>query len=141
MQPENLLTSSDLDLTSATLKSALGRWFPIYETLTETLSQPPYDISPQWRFYKDGGAWLCKMSRKKETVFWISAWKPFLKCGFYFSQKSGEGISDLLIDPSLKSAYDAATPIGKLHPLVIELTAKKQLDDLYTVVSYKISRK
>lgn len=63
------------------------------------------------------------------------------KCGFYFSQKSGEGISNLLIDPSLKSAYDAATPIGKLHPLVIELTAKKQLDDLYTVVSYKISRK
>jgi len=81
------------------------------------------------------------MTRKKKTVFWISAWKQFLKCGFYFTQKSGDGISDLSIDQSLKSSYDKTDPIGKLRPLIIDLTAKKQLDDLYTVASYKISRK
>ncbi len=141
MEPEKRLTSPDLDLTSDTLKTELGPWFSIYETLTETLSKPPYDISPKWRFYKDGGAWLCKMTRKKKTVFWISAWKQYLKCGFYFTQKTGDGVSDLSIDPSLKSSYDDATPIGKLYPLTIDLTAKKQLDDLYTVANYKISRK
>jgi Protein of unknown function (DUF3788) len=141
MEPEKLLTSPDLDLNSDNLKNELGRWFSIYETLTETLSKPPYDISPEWRFYKDGGAWLCKMTRKKKTVFWISAWKQFLNCGFYFTQKSGDGISDLSIDQSLKSSYADATPVGKLYPLIIDLTAKKQLDDLYTVVSYKVSRK
>ena len=141
MEPERLLTFPDLDLTSGNLKNELGRWFPIYKTLTETLSKPPYDISHEWRFYKDGGAWLCKMTRKKKTVFWISVWKQFLNCGFYFTQKSGNGIADLSIDQSLKSSYDAATPLGKLYPLVINLTSKKQLDDLYTVVGYKISRK
>ena len=141
MEPEKLLTSSDLDLTSDNLKNGLGRWFSIYDTLTETLSKPPYDISPEWRFYKDGGAWLCKMTRKKKTVFWISAWKQFLKCGFYFTEKSGDGISDLSIDQSLKSSFDKTDPIGKLRPLIIDLTAKKQLDDLYTVASYMISRK
>lgn len=141
MKPEKLLTSSDLDLTSDNLKNGLGRWFSIYDTLTETLSKPPYDISPEWRFYKDGGAWLCKMTRKKKTVFWISAWKQFLKCGFYFTGKSGDGISDLPIDQSLKSSFDKTDPIGKLRPLIIDLTAKKQLDDLYTVASYMISRK
>lgn len=140
IQAEKLLTAPDLDLNSDNLKHALGRWFPLYEALTEKLSKPPYDISPQWRFYKDGGSWLCKMSHKKKTVFWISAWSQYLKCGFYFTQKSGDGICNLPIDPSLKSAYDAAAPIGKLYPLVIDLTAKKHLDDLYTVVSYKISR-
>ncbi len=141
MEPEKLLTSSDLDLTSGNLKNELGRWFSIYETLTETLSKPPYDISPGWRFYKDGGAWLCKMTRKKKTVFWISAWKEYLKCGFYFTEKTGVGIADLSIDQSLKSSYDEAKPIGKLYPLIIDLTTTKQLDDLYTVVSYKISLK
>ncbi len=141
MEPEKLLTSPDLDLTSDNLKNGLGRWFSIYDTLTETLSKPPYDISPEWRFYKDGGAWLCKMTRKKKTVFWISAWKQFLKCGFYFTAKSGDGISDLSIDQSLKSSFDKTDPIGKLRPLIIDLTAKKQLDDLYTVASYMISRK
>ena len=141
MEPEKLLTSPDLDLISDNLKNELGRWFSIYDTLTETLSKPPYDISPEWRFYKDGGAWLCKMTRKKKTVLWISAWKQFLKCGFYFTEKSGDGISDLSIDQSLKSSFDKTDPIGKLRPLIIELTAKKQLDDLYTVASYMISRK
>jgi hypothetical protein len=141
MEPEKLLTSPDLDLTSDNLKNGLGRWFSIYDTLTETLSNPPYDISPEWRFYKDGGAWLCKMTRKKKTVFWISAWKQFLKCGFYFTEKSGDGISDLSIDQSLKSSFHKTDPIGKLRPLIIDLTAKKQLDDLYTVASYMISRK
>jgi Protein of unknown function (DUF3788) len=141
MKPEKLLTSPDLDLTSDNLKNGLGRWFSIYDTLTETLSKPPYDISPEWRFYKDGGAWLCKMTRKKKTVFWISAWKQFLKCGFYFTEKSGDGISDLSIDQLLKSSFDKTDPIGKLRPLIIDLTAKKQLDDLYTVASYMISRK
>ncbi len=141
MEPEKLLTSPNLDLASADLKNGLGRWFSVYDTLTETLSKPPYDISPEWRFYKDGGAWLCKMSRKKKTVFWISAWKQFLKCGFYFTEKSGDGISALPIDPSVKSSFAKADPIGKLRPLIIDLTAKKQLDDLYTVASYMISRK
>jgi hypothetical protein len=141
MKPEKLLTSPDLDLTSDNLKNGLGRWFSIYDTLTETLSKPPYDISPEWRFYKDGGAWLCKMTRKKKTVFWISAWKQFLKCGFYFTEKSGDGISDLSIDQLLKSSFEKTDPIGKLRPLIIDLTAKKQLDDLYTVASYMISRK
>ncbi len=141
MEPEKRLTSPDLDLTSDNLKNGLGRWFSIYDTLTETLSKPPYDISPEWRFYKDGGAWLCKMTRKRKTVFWISAWKQFLKCGFYFTEKSGDGISDLSIDQSLKSSFDKTDPIGKLRPLIIDLTAKKQLDDLYTVASYMISRK
>lgn len=141
MEPEKLLTSPDPDLTSDHLKNGLGRWFSIYDTLTETLSKPPYDISPEWRFYKDGGAWLCKMTRKKKTVFWISAWKQFLKCGFYFTEKSGDGIADLSIDQSLKSSFDKTDPIGKLRPLIIDLTAKKQLDDLYTVASYMISRK
>ncbi|MBL9136450.1 MAG: DUF3788 family protein [Verrucomicrobiales bacterium] len=141
MEPEKLLTSPDLDLTSDNLKNGLGRWFSIYDTLTTTLSNPPYEISPEWRFYRDGGAWLCRMTRKKQTVFWISAWKQFLKCGFYFTKKSGDGISALSIDESLKSSFDKTDPIGKLRPLIIDLTAKKQLGDLYTVASYMISRK
>ena len=141
MDLEKLLTSPDLDLTPQALENELGRWFSIYEMLTVTLSKPPFDIFPEWRFYKDGGAWLCKMARKKKTVFWISAWEPFLKCGFYFTQKTGVGIADLSIDQSLKSDFANVTPVGKLYPLIIDLTSKKQLDDLYAVASYKVSLK
>lgn len=106
-----------------------------------TLESPDLGVSPEWRFYKDGGAWLCKMTRKKKTVFWLSAWESCLKCAFYFTAKTGEGISDLAIDEPLKLAFEKAKPIGKLYPLVIEVRAKKQLSDLYAVATYKISLK
>ncbi len=137
MEPEKLLTSPQLDMTSGNLGDELGPWFAIYEAMTKELSKTPYESSPEWRFYKDGGAWLCKMSRKKKTVFWISVWKQFLKCGFYFTKKSGAGIAELSIDPFIKSSYENAKPIGKLHPLTIDLTTLKQLKDLYTMARYK----
>jgi hypothetical protein len=141
MKPGQLLTHPEVEPTSDALRIELGRLFPIYEVLTMTLKSPDLGVSPEWRFYKDGGAWLCKMTRKKTTVFWLSAWESCLKCAFYFTAKTGEGISDLAIHESLKLAFEKAEPIGKLYPLVIEVRAKKQLSDLYAVATYKISLK
>ncbi len=141
MKPGQLLTSPEIKLTSETLREAFGRLFPIYEDLTGKLGSPQFGISPEWRVYKDGGAWLCKMTRKKKTVFWLSAWESCLKCAFYFTAKTGQGIPELPIDDSLKQAYREASPIGKLFPLVIDVRAKRQLSDLYIVANYKILRR
>lgn len=141
MKTGQLLTLPEVEPTSDLLRDELGRLFPIYEDLTATLESSKFGISPEWRFYKDGGAWLCKMTRKKKTVFWLSAWQACLKCGFYFTTKSAEGISALSIDPSLKSAFANAVPIGKLYPLVVELQTKKQLKDVCTLASFKLLQK
>ena len=141
MKPGQLLTQPEIEPTSDALRIELGRLFPIYEVLKMTVALPDLGVSPEWRFYSDGGAWLCKMTRKKKTVFWLSAWESCLKCAFYFTAKAGEGISDLSIDESLKLAFEKTAPIGKLYPLIIEVREKKQLNDLYTIAAYKISQK
>lgn len=140
MNADQMLTSADIAPTHEVLERELGDLFVIYDRLTARLGSHEFNVRPEWRFYRDGGAWLCKMTRGKKTVFWLSAWKAFLKVAFYFTARSGDGIPALPIDVSLKSAYENASPIGRLVPLVIELRRVEQLDDLFTVAAYKIAR-
>ncbi|PKP08994.1 MAG: hypothetical protein CVU09_13085 [Bacteroidetes bacterium HGW-Bacteroidetes-4] len=45
------------------------------------LPETPWQV--QWRYYNDGKAWLCKVSYKKKTVFWLSVWEAYFKVAFY----------------------------------------------------------
>jgi hypothetical protein len=137
---EQLLTAVDVAPTPDVLQRELGELFPLYERLTARLAAPEFDVRPEWRYYRDGGAWLCKMTRRTKTVFWLSAWRSGLRAAFYFTARSGAGIPGLPIDASLKSAYASASPIGKLLPLLIDVRSEEQLDDVVSVAAYKVSR-
>jgi hypothetical protein len=137
---DQLLTAADVAPTPDVLECELGDLFPLYQRLTARLESPEFDVRPEWRYYRDGGAWLCKMTRRTKTVFWLSARRSCLQVAFYFTARSGDGIPGLPIDASLKSAYANASPIGKLIPLVIEVRSEEQLDDVVAVAAYKVSR-
>lgn len=136
---EQLLTDPERTPTAEHLKAEFGALYPIYAELIDTIEADGFCLAAEWRFYKDGKAWLCKISRKKKTVVWMSAWRNCLRLGFYFTARKGMGIPELDIDPVLKASYAAAKPIGKLKPLVVDLKEFEQLSDLYTLLRYKIS--
>ena len=126
--------------TSENLEDEFGPLYPLYLELVNTLEGKGFGLGTEWRYYKDGKAWLCKITRKKKTVVWMSAWKDFLRLGFYFTEKTGSGIADLEIDPALKQCYATADSIGRLKPLSVDLKESRQLPDIYTLMKYKISR-
>ena len=140
MNTNQILTDPEISPTPEVLRSNFGRLYVIYEELITTMGSERFVATPAWRFYKDGGAWLCKIERNQKTVFWLSAWKSHLKAAFYFTEKTGEGISDLRINKAHKLAYTEAPPIGKLKPLIMKIRTETQLKDLFTVADYKISR-
>ena len=119
------------------LKEILGDVFPVYQELAKTLTGSDFSLDLSWNYYKDGKSWLCKVTKKKKTIFWLSVWEGFFKAGFYFTEKNSEGITGLTIDKSLKESFMTAKPIGKLIPLVFDITRKEQLKDLLEVVRYK----
>ena len=140
MNTDQLLTSPDVAPTSDVLQRELGDRYALYEALTARLRSPEFDVRPEWRYYRDGGAWLCKMTRTTKTVCWVSAWRSCLTVAFYFTARTGDGIPSLPIQEALKTAYANAAPVGKLLPLVIEVRSEEQLDDVVAVAAYKISR-
>ena len=143
MKPDpdtQLLKNPDKTPTPEVLEAELGELYPLYSELLGMLESDEFCLGYEWRYYKDAKGWLCKITRKKKTVVWMSAWRDCLSLGFYFTEKTGAGIPELEIDPGLKQNYATADPVGKMKPLTVELKESNQLRDLGTLLRYKISK-
>ena len=71
------------------LESILGESYEAYEKLLGLFDRN--EMTHEWRYYRDGKAWLCKVQRKKRTIVWMSAWKGFMQAVVYFPEKYQDG--------------------------------------------------
>jgi len=137
-----LLRDPGINPGNEVLENALGKEiFKVYDELIQIVTNEEFDLKPEWNFYKDGKAWLCKVTYKKKTVFWLSIWENCFKTVFYFSEKTRLGVLSLGINEKIIENFVATKTIGKLFPLVLEIDNKSQLEDLLEIIKYKKSQK
>lgn len=136
-----LLNDPGTPPSESLLKSVLKSVYPVYEEMLEVITGAEYGLVPQWNYYKDGNAWLCKVGYKKKTVFWLSVWDGYFKAGFYFIERHCPGLLELDLDKRIKEEFKSKKPIGTLFPLAITVTSKEQIKDLLAVINYKKSLK
>ena len=136
-----LLRDPEIFPSNAVLKDILAESYAVYEELIEAVKEPGYELIPVWNYYKDGKAWLCKVSFKKKTIFWLSVWDKYFKTTFYFTDKTKEGISRLDISKDIKDSFYSGRYFGKFLALTITFNRKEQINDLLKIVSYKKSLK
>jgi hypothetical protein len=132
-----LLNDPDTYPDEHVLKGVLKPSYPAYAELMNKVAAQPFEFSPHWRFYKDGAAWLCKVTYKKKTIFWLSVWDACFKTTFYFTEKNGQGIAQLHIDLALKEAFISSKWIGKLKPLTLRIEQTEQVKDVLEIAAYK----
>lgn len=138
MDEIQLLRDAEITPTMDVLENIVGKdIFSVYEKIYKTITSSEFELNPEWNFYKDGKAWLCKVSHKKKTVFWLSVWDTGIKTSFYFTEKTRSGVLELAINEELKQHFENAKLIGKLIPLTLVVENKTQLDDLKTLIIYK----
>ena len=135
-----LLKDPDVFPSVEMLEKVLDKKYPVIREFINTVESEEINLTPNWRYYKDGKAWFCKITLKKKTVVWLSVWSDCFKVAFYFTEKSGGGIPGLRIDDSIKEFYLNHKPIGKLKPIVVEVRSKSQLVDINTLIKYKIGQ-
>jgi len=133
--PKPELRDPDVYPDDAVLEAVLGRSFKAYTALRETAAG--MGLSLDWKFYNDGKAWLCRISRKKKTAAWMSAWKGFFKATVYFSGRDLEGLEDFA--STLGSMGDSLVlqDVGKSKGCVFEIRDKKPLGDLRRLMERK----
>jgi len=119
------------------LRNILGENYVLFEQLMDSAGHDSLNLEPEWKYYKDGHSWLCKVQKKKKTVFWLSVFNGYFKVAFYFSAKLCEGIMDLEIDEAIKKQFEDASMIGKVKPLVIDMDHQQKLQDVLLVAGYK----
>lgn len=134
---EILLRDPDIHPSQKVLEDALGKNNKVYNEFIGIITSPTLGLVPEWRYYKDGKSWLCKVCHKKKTIFWLSVWDKYFKLGFYFSEKNCSGIAVLNIDKKIKDEFKKSKNIGKLIPLVIKMNSKDQIDDVLKIIEYK----
>ncbi len=136
-----LLRDPDIFPANEVLKEILADSYTVYEELIEAVKSPGYELTPGWNYYKDGKAWLCKVSFKKKTIFWLSVWDKYFKTTFYFTDKNKAGISDLDIGKDIKDSFYSGRYFGKFLALTISFNRIEQINDFLKIVSYKKSLK
>jgi hypothetical protein len=121
------------------LKAVLGRSFTAYADLLKLFDNN--EMTYDWRYYKDGKAWLCKVQKKNRTIVWMSAWKGYMKATIYFPEKYIDDLKGLGISDEMKKAINDTKNVGKSKPCMFEIRNKSILKEFEVVMMYKISMK
>ncbi len=132
-----LLREQNIPPSEEVLKKVLGKQYAAFAALITTITSSDYGLTYEWNFYKDGRSWLCKVSHKKKTIFWLSIWDGYFKVSFFFTEKHLESIAALDIDEKIKEDFCKEKPIGKLLSMIFDIHKKEQLKDLLKVVEFK----
>ena len=117
MNEIQLLRDAAITPTMDVLENITGKEiFSIYKKLHTTITGPEFELNPEWNYYNDGKAWLCKVSYRKKTVFWLSVWDTGIKTSFYFTEKTRQGVLELAISDEIKTAFYKSHIDRKAYP-------------------------
>lgn len=125
--------------TNEVLEEVLGESFSIY--LEVLVIYEKLGLKPEWRYYRDAKAWLCKVVKGKKTIVWMSAWKKYMQATVYFPEKYIKNILALDISEVTKKAIINTNNVGKSKPCMFLLDEHKTIKDFTEVMQYKIRLK
>ena len=141
MKTENIIELRDESIypDKSVLMAVLGESLKAYEELLSLFKKNNLDY--EWRYYKDGKAWLCKVQKKKKTIVWMSVWKGFVQAAIYLPLRLQDEILDLDINDDLKTKISETKNVGKSKPCIFEIRDKSLLSDFEKVMLFKIKSK
>lgn len=145
-----LLRDPDIRPTGDVLAAALKDSFQAYAGFVDML--PNLDIQPEWRYYNDGKAWLCKGAYKRKTsrgtdkertVFWLSVWDGFFRVSFFIGEKQRAYAQNIFISQSTKDLIADAKTVGKLKffPVIFDVRTNDPFGDLCALINFQKSVK
>jgi len=121
------------------LKKVLGKSYSAYCRLLKLYDV--LELEYNWRYYKDGKAWLCKVQKKKKTIVWMSAWKGYMQATVYFPEKYIDEVYKLEISSEMLDKIRQTKKTGKSLPCIFEIRNITVLDDIKKTIEFKIKTK
>lgn len=146
MISEQLLRDSTIRPTDDVLAAALDKAYLPYTEFVRLLTD--FDVQPEWRYYNDGKAWLCKClykwqtsrgTDKEKTVLWLSVWEGFFKLSFYIGEKLRADLQSLALSESTMKMITEAKTMGKLKffPLIFDVYSNELFGDLIKLINFQ----
>jgi hypothetical protein len=124
------LHDPDVFPSDQVLADHLGRNAVLWDSLSSLIRTAHTALSMDWKYYRDGKTWLCKVAKKKKVMCWVSIWPGMFKVTFYFGSKNDAAIGRARIAPPLKRAFLDQKGRTKFRPLTIDVRTKSALHDV-----------
>lgn len=121
------------------LESILGSSYGAYLKLLAMYDE--LGLEYEWRYYKDGKAWLAKVQKKKRTIVWMSAWRGYMQATSYFPEKYAELVYNLDISAASLERIKSAKRVGKSLPCTFVIDNENVLQEFRKIVQLKIDTK
>jgi len=121
------------------LRNTLGQSYEAYREALDLFQRE--QLNYEWRYYKDGKAWLCKVQKKNKTIVWMSARKGYIQATVYFPLKYLDAVLALDISDNTKEKIVNTKNVGKSKPCIFEIRTKEILVDFEKVMKLKIASK
>jgi len=118
------------------LRAVLEQSFGSYCALLDLYDRN--GLRPEWRYYHDGKAWLCKVQHKSRTIVWMSAWRGYMQATIYVPERQMDQVYELPLAADTKRRIEATRNVGKSKPCIFEIRDAGVLEDLDMVVQFKI---
>jgi len=131
------LTDPDVAPEPHILEQILGESHPVYEELLRMLQSN--GLQHEWRYYSDGKAWLCKVTGKKKTIVWMSAWTGYVRATVYIPERLLDGVFGCGIGPDTVERIRIARGVGKSRPCTIDVKDSRGVAELEKLIRHKVS--
>jgi hypothetical protein len=129
------LTDEKVFPDDTVLERVLGDSFKAYKSLLSLFDHN--NLHYEWRYYRDGKAWLCKVQKKTKTLVWMSAWKGYMMATIYIPEKHVGSLLDLPLSLETKNSIRAAKNVGKSKPCMFEIRDETIFKDFESIMHYK----
>lgn len=133
------LTDESVYPDQKVIRDALGNSYPGYEALLELFAA--HGLSHEWRYYRDGKAWLCKVTLKKKTIVWVSMWDDHVKATIYVPEKYAERLEALALSAETKARLEGAGNAGKSRACTFVIRSGEDITDFSLVMTLKTELK
>ena len=146
MNDNQLFRDENIEPTGQLIAQGLGSANDAYNEFLEKLK--PHGIELEWRYYKDGKAWLGKGlykwttgrgTQKETTAFWLSMWEGFFKVVVYIPEKYRGEVLGLSLGGEMRKMIEEAKRMGKLKffPLIFDLRSGQMFEEIFTVIDFR----
>lgn len=139
MEYEKQLIDPNVFPDESLLEAVLGEGYTVYRDLLDLFSKN--EITFEWKYYYDGRLWLCKASKKKKTIVWMSAMKGCIRATIYFPEKYIDGIYHQELSEATKDMIKNTKNTGRSKGCTFEMRSKKVLQEFNVIMQYKLSLK
>ena len=135
--PKPYFKDADVYPEEALIQEALGSSYGSWTAFQSFLRNEFAEYEGEWRFYKDGNAWLHKVVRKKKTLCWVTVSADVFMVTCYFPDRAEDPICNSAMNPELIEQFVHGKHYGKTRGLTILTREPADLENIKIMLNIR----